>query len=226
MPSVGGLLSRVGVALLALSVLSTGCVQDAVLDNEIARAHDKQAALRTAGDLNIAEAALSAQLIELEALFQRETRDFRQVGISDLLDRGYGLMAQGFIEARRLEAVAAGDTARAEQERALQADAHSRSRYYRGRATPLPESAPSRLDLKAEFLRDAEAACQKHDRAGYEQKLSTLLAQSPGSPHRRLELALAKRQAAAWLMPNVAARCGFEAPPTAATPAAPSPASR
>jgi hypothetical protein len=224
-PTDGGLLSRV-VALLALSVLSSGCVRDAVLDNEIERAQDKQAALETATDLHIAEAALSAQLVELEALFQRETRGLRQVGISDLLDRGYGLMEQGFIEARRLEAVAAGDTARAEQERALQADAHARSHYYRGQAGHLPMSAPPRLDLKTEFLRDAEAACQKHDRGGYERKLSALLAQTPGSPDDRLELALAKRQAAAWLMPNVAARCGFEAKPTAAAPAAPSPASR
>jgi hypothetical protein len=169
---------------------------------------------------------LSAQLVELEALFQRETRDVRQIGICDLLDRGYGLMAQGFIEARRLEAVAAGDTARAEQERALQADALERSRYYRGRAGHLPGSAPQHLDLKTEFLRDAEGACQKHDRTGYEQRLSALLAQSPSSPHRRLELALAKRQAAAWLLPNVAARCGFAVPSTGAAPAAPSPASR
>lgn len=225
MPPVGGLLSR--TLLLSFALLGlTGCVQDAVLDNEIARAHDKRAALGTAIDLNIAEAALSAQLVELEALFQRETRDFRQRGVADLIDRGYGLMAQGFIEARRLEAVAAGDTARAEQERALQADADARSRYYRGRAGHVPESAPTRLDLKSEFLRDAEVACQKHDRTGYEQRLSALLAQSPSSPHHRLELALAKRQAAAWLMPNVAARCGFATPPTVAEPAAPSPASR
>jgi hypothetical protein len=219
-PLVGGFLSRSLVTfVLLLGVM--GCVHDAVLDNDIARARAVQASLLTATDLRIAEAALSVQLVELEALYLRDTRDYRAQGVLDLLDNGYSLMAQGFIELRRLDAVATGDTARAEQERQLQADAAARSRYYRARSGHLPESAPPRLDLKAAFFGGAEAACQQHDRAGYERSLSALLAQSAGSPQRRLELALAKRQAAAWLMPNVSARCAFEASPTAVAPPAP-----
>ncbi len=191
-----------------------------MLDNDIARAHAVQASLLTATDVRIAEAALSVQLVELEALYLRDTRGYRARGVLDLLDGGYGLMAQGFIELRRLDAVAAGDSARAEQERQLQADAMARSRYYRARSGHLPASTVPRLDLKTAFFGGAEAACQKHDRAGYEHSLSALLAQSESSPQRRLELALAKRQAAAWLMPNVAARCAFEAPPTTAAPPA------
>ena len=221
MSPVGGHLSRsVAVGwLLLLGV--TGCVHDAVLDNDIARAHAVQASLLTATDLRIAEVALSVQLVELEALYLRDTRDYRAQGVLDLLDNGYGLMAQGFIELRRLDAVAAGDSARAEQERQLQADAMARSRDYRARSGQLPASALPRLDLKTAYFGSAEAACQKHDRAGYEQSLSALLAKPESSPQRRLELALAKRQAAAWLMPNVAARCAFEAPPTPAAPPAP-----
>lgn len=220
MSLVGGLLSRSFVAgWLLLGV--TGCVHDAVLDNDIARAHATQASLLTATDVRIAEAALSAQLVELEALYLRDTRNYRAQGVLDLLDKGYGLMAQGFIELRRLDAVAAGDTARAEQERQLQADATARSSYYRARSGHHPEGTLPRLDLKAAFFGGAEAACQQHDRAAYERSLSALLARSNSSPERRLELALAKRQAAAWLMPNVFARCAFEAPPTAAAPTAP-----
>jgi hypothetical protein len=219
-PSDGGVLSR-NVAVLGLLFGVHGCVQDTVLDNDIARARAAQASLLSAADVSIAEAALSAQLVELEALYLRDTRDYRAQGVLDLLDNGYGLMAQGFIELRRLDAVAAGDTARAEQERQLQADATARSRYYRARAGQHPERTGPRLDLKAAFFGGAETACRQHDRAGYERNLSALLAQSTSSPERRLELALAKRQAAAWLMPKVAARCAFEAPPTAAAPTAP-----
>jgi hypothetical protein len=197
-----------------------------MLDNDITRAHARERALATAADLSIAEAALAAQLVELEALYLRDTRDYRARDVLDLLDRGYALMAQGFIEVRRLDAVAAGDTARAEQERRLQADATERSRSYRGLAAGLPLGGPPRLDLLARFLGGAEAACQAHDRASYEQNLSALLARSARSPSDRLTLALAKRQAAAWLMPNVSARCGFEAAPTVAAPPAPPPASR
>jgi hypothetical protein len=221
----GGFLSR-SAFILGLLFGINGCVHDAVLDNDIARARAAQACLLTATDVRLAEAALSAQLVELEALYLRDTRDYRAQGVLGLLDDGYGLMAQGFIELRRLDAVAAGDIARAEQERQLQADAAARSRFYRARSGHLAESALPRRDLKTAFFSGAEAACQKHDRAGYERSLSALLAQSESSPQHRLELALAQRQAAAWLMPNVSARCAFEAPPTAATPKAPSPASR
>ena len=225
MPFDGGVLSR-NALVLGLLLGVSGCMRDAMLDNDIARARAVQASLLTATDVRLAEAALSAQLVELEALYQRDTRDYRAQGVLDLLDDGYGLMAQGFIELRRLEAVAAGDTARAEQERQLQADATARSRYYRARSGRSVESTLPRRDLKTAFFGSAEAACQKHDRAGYEHSLSALLAQTESSPQRRLELALAKRQAAAWLMPNVAARCNFEAPPTAVAPQAPPPASR
>jgi hypothetical protein len=115
------------VARLALAsvVLATGCVRHAVLENDVRSAEWKARALSTASNLHLAEAALSAQLVELEALYQRDDRDAR---VRSLLSRGYGLMARGFIEARRLEALAEPDDARAELELRSRKDAEARPR--------------------------------------------------------------------------------------------------
>ncbi len=121
--------------LLSLSLSLSGCMQQAVLENDVRSAQWKARTLATATDVNIAQAALSAQLVELEALYQRTPDDARVLG---LLDRGYRLMAQGFIELRRLDAVNARDPARAEQEAQRRSDAEARARYYRQK---LPTSA-------------------------------------------------------------------------------------
>ncbi len=47
----------------------------------------------------------------------------------------------------------------------------------------------------------------KHDRAAYEQRLNTLLSEPDSEPEARLERALVKKLASAWLWPNVAERC-------------------
>jgi hypothetical protein len=151
--------------------------------------------------VNIAEAALSAELVELEALYQRTPDDAR---VLELLDRGYRLMAQGFIELRHLDAINARDVARAEQEVQLRSDAEARARYYRRR---LPVSAQSSRSKLESALAEAEAACAKHDRTGYEQQLNALLAEPESAPEARLERALLKKLAGAWLLPNVAERC-------------------
>src|SRR6185369_14925518 len=150
----------------------------------------------------IAHAALSSQLVELEALYQRDPSDRR---VSTLLVRGYLLMGRGFVELRRLEAVAAGDEARAEQEARLRADAEARARYYASRAQPA--LTPPALELE-DRLRAAAAACERHDLASYERQLNLLLSEPESSPEQRLERALSNRLASAWLMPKVAARCG------------------
>jgi len=182
--------------LLALG----GCVQQAVLENDVRNAVWKSRTLATASDLNIAYAALSAQLVELEALYQRDPSDRRVTG---LLARGYALMAHGFVELRRLEADAAGDEARAAQEGALVKEALGRSIYYRMQGGPAPVPWVQRQ------LAEAEAACAKHDRAGYERLLNQLLVASEDQPEQRLERALLRRLASAWLMPRVAERCRF-----------------
>jgi hypothetical protein len=203
--AVGGALSIVRRATLGLwlALSLSGCMQQAVLENDVRSAQWKARTLSTATDLNIAEAALSAQLVELEALYQRAPEDARLLG---LLDRGYQLMARGFIELRHLDAVNAGDTARAEQELRLRTDAEARARYYRQRLGSSAPSAPSRLESD---LVEAEAACARHDRATYEQNLNALLAEPESAPEARLERALLKKLAGAWLMPNAAVRCKF-----------------
>jgi hypothetical protein len=186
----------------ALSV--GGCVTHAVLENDVRSAQWRARTLATAADPGLAYAALSAQLVELEALYQRDPGDARVLG---LLDHGYRLMAHGFIELRHLEALSAGDASGAEQEALLGRDAEARARYYRGRL-PSGRVGSQPLRLESDFT-EADAACARHDRAGYEQRLNALLAGSENTPEERLERALSRRLAAARLMPNVAQRCRF-----------------
>lgn len=194
------MLCGAGLALLAAT---SGCVQQAVLENDVRSAQWKARTLATATDLRLAEAALSAQLVELEALYQRDARDRRVLG---LLDRGYQLMARGFVELHRLEAVAAEDRARAAQEAKAAADAEARAKFYRAGLAAGDQTPP--LALQSE-LGEAERACQRRDRAGYEQALNLILAQPEREAEQRLERELLRRQAAAWLLPGVAARCTF-----------------
>lgn len=194
-------LRRAAWAPLALALV--GCVQQAVLENDVRSAQWKARTLSTASDLSLAHAALSSQLVELEALYQRDPSDAR---VSALLARGYELMAQGFIELRRLEAVAAGDDARAEQEARLRADAEARARYYR--AHPATSLAPAGLAL-TRALADAAASCAAQDRTSYESRLNAVLGAPERDPEQRLESALTRRLASAWLLPKVAARCRF-----------------
>jgi hypothetical protein len=175
-----------------------GCVQQAVLENDVRSAIWKARTLSTASDLNIAHASLSAQLVELEALYQRDPSDVR---VKTLLARGYTLMAQGFVELRRLEALASGDAARAAQEALLRNDAEARAGYYRARGGATPA-----LSIEQQ-LAPAVAACAKHDRAAYEAQLNRLLSLAEPQPERRLEVALLRRLASMHLMPSVAARC-------------------
>lgn len=186
--------------LLALAL--SGCVQQAVLENDVRSAQWKARTLATAADPSLAQAALSAQLVELEALHQRDPSDARVLG---LLDHGYRLLAHGFIELRYLEALGVDDSGKAEQEAQLRADAEARARYYR---TRLGENASRRLHLESAFA-EPEAACTRHDRPAYEASLTKLLAQPEKQPEERLERTLARRLAAAWLTPSVAARCKF-----------------
>jgi hypothetical protein len=193
-------LPRYSSALFAF-VLS-GCVQQAVLENDVRSAQWKARTLATAADLSLAHAALSAQLVELEALHQRDPSDAR---VTSLLDRGYRLMAHGFIELRYLEALGTGDLATAERERQLRADAEARARYYRQRASTAPSAS---LPIESDFTLP-EAACAGHDRAAYEQRLNALLSAPEKMPEERLQRAISRRLAASWLSANVAARCGF-----------------
>lgn len=205
MPPVGGLLSRIGVAILALSVLSAGCVQDAVLENDVRNAVWKARTLRTASDLHLAHAALSSELVELEALYQRNPSDRR---VRALLRDGYRLMARGFVEIRRLEALAEADTASAEQAARQRADAEARAEFY-GRNADAEAAGDASRALDA-ALAPPDLACQKHDRATYERQLSELLANVERAPERRLQHALLQRRAALWLSPSVATRCKFD----------------
>lgn len=179
-------------------------MQQAVLENDVRSAQWKARTLSTAADTNLAFAALSSQLVELEALHQRDPSDARVLG---LLDSGYRLLAHGFIELRYLEALAAGDAARAEAETRLRSDAEARARYYRERrGSAGPKLAP--LAVESAFT-DAEAACARHDRSDYERRLNALLAALEQKPEERLERTLVRRLAGAWLLPAVAARCKF-----------------
>jgi hypothetical protein len=194
-------------ALIFAFTLS-GCVQQAVLENDVRSAQWKARTLGTAADPSIAYAALSSQLVELEALHQRDPSDARVLG---LLDRGYRLMAHGFVELRYLEALSAADLPAAERERLLRGDAEARARYYRERLGAGAATSPP-LAVESDFA-DAEAACARHDRADYEQRLNGLLAAPEKQPEERLERALTRRLAACWLSPNVAARCKFQLSP-------------
>jgi hypothetical protein len=194
------------VALLLATSLLCGCVRDAVLENDVRNAQWRARTLATAADPSIAFAALSAQLVELEAIYQRAPDDDR---VRALLARGYVLMARGFVELRRLDAVVAGDGARAEREAQLRADAERRARYY-----ALTVGPSARVAVQLEFeppLASADEACRRHDRVHYEQGLNAMLAAPEPAPEKRLEAALGRRLAAAWLAPSVAARCSFAA---------------
>jgi hypothetical protein len=180
-----------------------GCVQQAVLENDVRNAQWKARTLATASDSSIAHAALSAQLVELEALYQRDRSDPR---VGALLVRGYRLMSRGFIEIRRLQAVAAGDDARAAQEVQLAADAEARALYYGSSASGGATDANLELDQP---LAEPAAACARHDRVAYENQLNALLLAPERGPEQRLAHALVRQLASAWLMPRVAARCGF-----------------
>ena len=205
MSALGGPLSLVRSSLVlvlaALSITTSGCVQHAVFENDVRSAIWKSRTLSTAADLQIAHAALSAQLVELEALYQRNPTDER---VRLLLARGYALMARGFVQLRYLEALIAGDHALAERELSLQADAEARARYY---ATTL---APERLRLRLyDVIGSAQRACQSHDRTRYEAELNQLLQSHPLAPEQQLDGALAQALARAWLQENVARRCAF-----------------
>ena len=176
----------------------------AVLENDVRSALWRARTLSTAADPRLAHAALSTQLVELEALYQRDPGDARVLG---LLDRGYRLMAHGFIELRHWEALGAGDAGRAEQEALLRRDAEARARYYRERL-PSGSAASQALRLESEFA-EPDAACARHDRAAYEQRLNALLAATEKTPEERLERALSRRLASARLMPNAALLCRF-----------------
>lgn len=184
--------------LPALLLAASGCVQHAVLENDVRSAEWKARTLSTASNLSLGEAALSAQLVELEALYQRDSSDRR---VKNLLSHGYRLLAYGFVEARRLEALAQGDGARAELELRDRRDAEARARYYGG-----SQVAPSLLQSG---LSPADAACHAHDRDAYERSLAELLAAPETNPEQRLERALLRRLARSYLAPQVAARCGF-----------------
>jgi len=204
---VGGALNPLhgGRFLTALFAVSLGgCVAHAVLENDVRSAQWRARTLSTAADPSLAYAALSAQLVELEALYQRDPGDARVLG---LLDHGYRLMAHGFIELRHLEALGAGDSGRAGQEALLRADAEARARYYRERL-PAGSAGSPPLRLESDFA-ETDAACARRDRAAYEQRLNALLAASETTPEERLERALSRRLASARLMPNVALRCKF-----------------
>jgi hypothetical protein len=194
--------SRFFTVLFALAL--GGCVTHAVLENDIRSAQWRARTLSTAADPSLAYAALSAQLVELEALYQRDPADARVLG---LLDHGYRLMAHGFIELRHLEALAAGDAGRAQQEALLRRDAEARARYYRERL-PSGRADSQPLRLESDFA-EPNAACARRDRAGYEQRLNSILAASEKTPEERLEHALSRRLASARLMPNVAQLCRF-----------------
>ena len=216
LPPFGGALSlRALLAAATFSVVASGCVRDAVLENDVQNAERKARVLASVSDCEHAEAVLAAQLVELEALYLRSPRDRR---VLELLGRGYFRMAGGFLEARRLEALAAGDAADASYQARRQEDARARASFYRSRVGPLdtPETTLAVGQSLGAQLRLAEAACQAHDRLRHDAVLTALLAQRDPRPEKRLELALAQRLARSLLKPEVSARCQF----AAATPAA------
>jgi hypothetical protein len=190
-----------------VAFLGIGCVSRAVLENDVRSAEWRARTLSTASDLKLAEAALSAQLVEREALYQRTPDDER---VRRLLQAGYGLMARGFIEAERLEALGADDSAGVARATERQTDALSRAEFYGAGLAPQPAQDPGARLVQA--LSGAERACQTHARAAYEAELMQRVRDARGAsaaPEARLERALLRRLANAWLTPNVAQRCGF-----------------
>jgi hypothetical protein len=179
-------------------------VEQAVLENDVRNAQWKARVLTTQVDLELAQAAASAELVELEALYQRAPDDAR---ITALLTDGFARLADGFIEAQRLEAFVADDSAETAAQERRQADARARSAYYRQQLGKRAGKAPPQASLAP--LQSASDACRKHERARYETELSTLLSASTTQPEQRLELALAQRQARFWLLPKLSQRCGF-----------------
>jgi hypothetical protein len=193
---------------LLLGLAASACVRDAVLENDVRSAQLQMLALATQIDLRQAEAAQSAQLVALEALYLRAPHDPRVCG---LLALGYRRMADGFIEVRRLEALAAGDTAEATQQGELERHAFAKSEHYQGLCPVLDRPPPERSPAGTFWaeLSPAEKACQAGDRKAYEQRLTELLARRPGQPEAQLHWALAQRLARGWLTPEVSARCPF-----------------
>jgi len=193
-------------ATLTLFVACTGCVRDAVLENDVRNAQWKARTLATATDLEIAEAALSAELVELEALYQRAPTEPR---VLELLASGYARMALGFIEARRLEAIVSTDTAQATHQAERRSAALARAAFYANAAGQKSRALGKQPRILALTLSQAEAACRSRNRADYEARLSALLATPDSSPELRLDNALTRRLARSWLKPAVRARCSF-----------------
>jgi hypothetical protein len=190
-------------------------VREAVLENRAQTALSRYAALQRSSDLTLAEAALAAQLIELEALLSDDVGPSNRQ-VLQLLDSGYTLLGKGFAEARRLDALASGDGARAEYERRRGVEAQARASEYRRLG-----GGAARDEWPSQYLNRAESACGARDQAGYEAGLHELLRRAPGESRERLRLSLAQRLAAAWLLPEVAARCRFDPRPSpGAVPAA------
>lgn len=204
MPALGGILSRGLAAALWLVVTTSGCVQQAVLENDVRNAQWKARVLATQVDLRLAEAAAAAELVELEALYQRAPDDAR---VTALLTDGYARLADGFIEGERLAAVVAGDDAEAAAQQQRQTDARARSAYYRQQMGKQAGDSAAQPGLP--LLAPANDACHKRERARYETELSALLSASAQQPEQRLQLALAQRQARFWLAPKLSQRCGF-----------------
>jgi len=203
---------RVALAA-ALGLTLGGCVQQAVLENDVRSAQWKARVLSTQNDLDLAEAALSAELVELEALYQRAPGDRR---IAGLLANGYWLFADGFIEAHRLEALTAGDQVEATRQEERQTRARARHAYYGKLGTDSaahdePSTSPANKPGfgGAWLLERPRAACATHDRTGYERELNDLLRSRESQPEDRLGLALAQWLARSWLQPAVSARCKF-----------------
>jgi len=192
------------MALLVAGATS-GCVRDAVLENEVRRCQAHALALTSISDWDVAEAALASELVSLEALYVRRPDDVR---VRTLLRDSYLLHAQGFVEARRLEALAAGDVAGEANQRARQADSLARAAFYGRQA----DAKHLRSTNFRTLLAPAEGACQSRDRVEYERALSELLARPVTEPTARLDAAVAKRLAQSWLTRAVSARCRFAAP--------------
>jgi hypothetical protein len=183
-------------------------VREAVLENDVQNAQTKARVLATLSDWEQAEAAMGAQLVELEALYLRAPQERRVV---ELLVNGYFRMSGAFIEARRLEAIAAGDAAGATHQEQRQKDARARAVFYRSRLGPsdAPEPVAGLSRPLAAQLTLAEVACRARDRLRHDAVLTALLAQRDSRPEMRLELALAQRLARSLLRPEVSARCQF-----------------
>jgi hypothetical protein len=198
--AVGGHLSlRRWLGTLLLSLAVSGCVRQAVLENDVQRAVLQDRVLQSQLDFETAEAALAAQLIEREALFVRNPQDERA---QRLLAVGYEQLGQGFIEARRLEALANSDIAEVAHQAERQRQALARAKYY-------GYAGSSAAGFLAP-LEPAKSACEKRDRGAYDQLLiAVLAAPAPEQAEQRLNYVLVQRLAKSWLLPEVAARCSF-----------------